>query len=301
MIRSAGGNNRRETHVGAGHLQAVNESRSELTRLHKLIDALTDDYPTIEEYVGVRSSAGSGGSSGGLAVPVNLEVLVFLNEHYWVGEQPTDDHHSSPPCVTWARGATGPRCGRCSSCLESAEVAHCTYAGCGADPDNWRAGLKLTVLGLEGSVRAALGFHQLRRRPADGYAGVGSDLRILDALRWLRSVSYTLVDDHPLLAGTVRDELARVTSRCRGMIDGRGVRLDSAWNACQHCGLTTVCSDQLDRAVCVNVDCRRPDGTRHCWQREPETDTWTEVDEPDRRNRGRNLTDEQLTKRVYGA
>jgi hypothetical protein len=288
--------------VGTRQLHAVPErGRSLGERLQTVVDALIDDYPEIEKQVGVRSSDGAGGSSGGLAVPVNLEALTFLNEHYWYADEPSDEHTSVPPCARWKRGETQqPRCGLCRSCAEAFEVAACRSPSCGADPDNWRAGLKLTVLGLEASIRQALGFGQLRRQRPPGYEGHGTDDRVLDALSWIRKTAGTLVDTHPQLAETVRDELARVAGRCRGMLDGRGVRLDSDWNDCQHCGLKTVCSDQVDRAVCVNVDCRRLDGTRHCWQRDPTSDTWVQVDEPDRYGRGRNLSDEQLQKRVYG-
>lgn len=289
--------------MGARHLRPVADSPSELTRLHKVIDQLADDYPEIEKYVGVRSNAGAGGSGGGLAVPVNLDVLCFLNENYWVGPDGIrpDAHAGVPPCATWPRDTTGERCGRCDACAEAAEVGSCTHRACGADPDNWRPGLKVTVLGLENSVRSALGFQQLRRRRADSYAGTGADERILDALKWLRSVSYTIVNDHPQLAETVRDELGRVGARCAGMIHGGRGSLDSVWNECQHCTKPTVCSDQVERAVCVNVDCRRDDGTRHCWKVNPTTGAWEEVDEPDGRyGRGRNLSDDALQKRVYG-
>lgn len=295
VLLGTGGHNRRETHVGSDHLQATTDSRTGLLfRLHRVIDELEKLYPVVETYVGTRSSAGAGGSSGGLAVPVNLEVLSFLNGNYWVGELAQDDHSiAPPPCATWARGRTGPRCGHCGACEDAAAASTCRYKGCGADPDNWRAGLKPTVLGLERSVRASLGFGQVQRQQGT-YAGHGEDPRIQDALGWLRKVSYTLVDDHPQLGQTVRDEIARVAARCKGMVHGGRLQLDSVWNECQHCHLTTVCSDQVERAVCVNVDCRRPDGTRHCWQVD-EDGAWVEVDEPDgRRGRGRNLSDERV-------
>lgn len=306
MIGALGGTTREEHHVGAGHLQAVQDHHDERDRLLKqllrVIDQVHDDYPEVEKAVGSRSSAGAGGSSGRLAVPVNLEAFAFVNERYWVGDpdRPIDEHTTAPPCARWRR-VTGPRCGHCGGCVEATAVASCTDPSCGADPANWRAGLKLTVFGLEASVRAAFGFNQVERARSAGYEGHGKDDRVLDALRWLRGAAHTLTQDHQQLARTVLDELGRVSARCYGMLAGGKVQLDETWNVCPHCNLTSVCSDGVERAVCVTVYCRRIDGSRRCWLLQ-EDGTWAEVDEPDhRRGRGRNLSDEKVAELVTEA
>ena len=268
--------------------------RRDPERLHEVIDELIRLYPVVETYVGTWSSAGTGGSSGGMVIPVNLDALTFINGYYWVGSKPADKHTSSPPCWAWTGGRTGPRCGSCSGCREAREVASCVNSGCGCDPDNWRAGLKVTVFSLEALIRRRLGFGEVLRSRAT-YAGHGTDPWLLDALRYIRTASTVLLDDLPTLAWTVLDELSRLQSRCAGMVEGTGLHFDANWSTCQHCSqLRSVCSDGA-RAVCVNVDCRHADGSRRCWELDEATASWYEVAEPDGRvGRGRNLADDRV-------
>jgi hypothetical protein len=218
---------------------------------------LTWWYPKVVDMVGVRNTGGRRGSGGAVAVPIDLGALDFLAGKYWALDEPPTERTID-------------------------------------DPDSYRTGFTPTVIGLEQSARTALGLERRLRRRHEGYDGVSADPRVLEALAWIAAHADNIVAEAPQLAATIKHHANRL--RGRAMVMLLGSRFEATVNECMYCEQLTVIADE-DRAVCRNPDCRRPDGARRCWRLlEPEPGaelTWTEVDEPDVRGRGR-LSEEQL-------
>ena len=231
-------------------------------------------YPQVKAWPTVRSVGASGGGGGSAPMPLNVEAVDFIGGHYWVGERSQD---------------------RCST----AELM---------DEDNYRAGFEPTVLGLERSVRAALGQTPPPARPRTGDPLQPSPA-VVAALGYLWEFAPEIAADE-LLHELVREEAIRLVVRARGMMHG------SKWSAgrgpCTFCHLPeSVISDE-DRAVCINPWCRDAVGGRRCWRFLSQADVdqalvagvdagdwlevgWLEVPEPDVRGRGQ-VSDEQLSR-----
>lgn len=234
-------------------------------------------YPHIVGLVRVRTTNGRGGAGGSLAVPVDLTALDFLAGKYWSADY--------APAHT-------------VECGDPKVSQHCD----GCDPDNYRLGLVPTVIALEQSARRALRLKPRPRPRVEGYDGVSSeDPRVYAALEWMAVHAQQLVDEAPMFAETLRNELLRLVGRAAAMMLGN--RFTATVNACQHCEQETVVADE-DRAVCRNPECRKADGSRHCWRYQEVmyadgtpsgTFAWVEIAEPDVRGRGR-LTEEQLSR-----
>jgi hypothetical protein len=220
---------------------------------------LTWWYPQVVDLLNVRSTGGRRGAGGAIAVPIDLGALDFVSGRYWAADETPTERTLD-------------------------------------DPDSYRLGFVPTVIALEQSARRALRLEPRPRRKAEGYDGLGVDARIPAALAWLAVHAQQLFDEAPLYARTVRQEALRLLGRSAAMVLGN--RFTASVNECMHCAQLTVIADE-DRAVCRNPECRRPDGTRYCWQLRPDAETgapaWTEVDEPDVRGRGR-LTEEQMSR-----
>jgi hypothetical protein len=214
---------------------------------------LLDWYPTVVEWTTVRSVGGGGAGGKTAPLPFNADAMDFLGGRYW----------ANPDLTMGEAGAGGE-----------------------SDPDNYRDGFEPTVLGLEASARRGLGFApatHLRGQPLEPKPAV------VAALRWLGHSAELLYDALPFLAETVREESLRLVVRSRSM--AWGSRLTAQRSQCPHCyQVESVWSDE-ERAVCVTPTCRRPDGSRHCWQ--VVAGQWAEVPEPDVRGRGQ-VSDEQL-------
>jgi hypothetical protein len=215
-------------------------------------------YPQVKLWPTVRSvGGGGGGGKPGTALPLNAEALDFIGSTYWVGESSLD---------------------RCSD-------------GELDDPSNYRAGFEPTVLGLERSVRRALG-HLDAPRLAPAADVLSPVPAVVAALTYLRTFAPEIAAQ-PFLLELVLEEALRLAVRARGMMHG------SRWSAgrgpCPHCHqVESVISDE-DRAVCINTLCRNADdGSRHCWRYDAETG-WVEVPEPDVRGRGQ-VSDEKLSR-----
>jgi hypothetical protein len=247
------------------HLQVVRH-RGELERLLDIIEELAILYPEIEAWSRIRSSDVAGGAGGVGHVPINLAAIDLLEHSYWVAEVPPDEQTE-------------------------------------ADGDNYRAGIKLTILGrhnelrpppiygLEDSIRQLFGLGPVTRyRPATARDGLGikpgtdqhqaaEDPRVLDALAWFRVVATTLVDDHPGWAMLLRDELGRLAARCHGLM--YGVRFHATYSTCAHCFTAGSVISDGQVACCLNPDCRDAAGERRGWRLDGAAGEWVETTWPD--------------------
>jgi hypothetical protein len=212
-------------------------------------------YPHVAELVGVRTTSGRAGGGGAVAVPIDLGALDFVDGQYWALDEAPTERTMD-------------------------------------DPDSYRLGFVPTVIELEKSARRALRLAPRPRPKAEGYDGLGLDGRVTAALEWMAAHAEQLVDEAPMFAETVRSEALRLLGRSSAMVMGN--RFTATVNACMYCTQTTVVADE-DRAVCINPDCRRDDGSRWCWRYDSGAGTWIEADEPDVRGRGQ-LADDQLPK-----
>jgi hypothetical protein len=213
-------------------------------------------YPQVKQWPAVRSVGGAGGSSGGAALPLNVEALDFIGGKYWIGERSQD---------------------RCSH----AELM---------DEDNYRHGFETTVLELDKSVRRSLGQSAPEPRPR-----TGDPLQPMPAVTAALEHLVANVDAvalMPFLFELVRSEATRLIVRARGMMHGS--RFTAGRSQCMYCfEVESVISDE-DRAVCVTPFCRDEAGGRRCWRKDI-TGSWVEVIEPDIRGRGQ-VSDEQLSR-----
>jgi hypothetical protein len=235
------------------HLRSV-RNPGDLERLLAAITELAEQYPRVVAYTRVRSCDVGGGSAGAGHVPINIAALDLLRHSYWAADHPP--HPDSE-----------------------------------ADAACYLPGIELTILGrhaemrpppvpgLEDGLRAALGLGPVARYlPVAGKDGVeaklteADDHRVLDALAWFRVVAAQVVDEMPEWAELLCDELRRLASRARCLIDG--ARFRATYSDCDHCGgAGTVISDG-SVACCRNPSCRDAAGERRGWRLDRLTGAW---------------------------
>lgn len=221
--------------------------------------SLLDWYPTVVAWSSVRDGRGGGGSGG--SVPLNVAAIDFCSRSYWAA-----------PDIP----------------MPGTEQAN--------NPDHYRPGFEVTVLGLSDTARRALGTEPAIM-PRDAGASHLPRPDVQRALRWLALRAQDLWTGHPQLALTIEAEANRLLVRVYAMAWGSS--RDTTHSQCPYCHQVESVWSDGSRAVCITPTCRRPDGQRRCWQVNPADDAWHEVEEPDADGLGR-LTDDALSRWTSG-
>lgn len=196
-------------------------------------------YPTVVALTATKS--GRGGSGTGGNVPLDTAALDFCSGAYWSAD------------------------GRPMPDTEQAR-----------NPDNYRPGFEMTVLGLVDTTRAALDM-----TPAILPRAVGQTHAprpdVFNGLRWLSLRADDIADRHPVLFRNICVELTRLWVHVYGVVWGSSK--DVTHSQCPHCYQVESVWSNGTNAVCITPGCRTESGARWCW--ELVGGEWQAIAEPD--------------------